>query len=494
MTVNFQLPSIKTIYGSPLEELCEKYQLKETKTADGSNFTVEAIESAASASGAKAPQTDSLLGRCVILAANFAYISPEEIGALEAENQALVADSSFQLFSRTIAGAESLFSKKQRIWKKAERLTLGLGNLFKEAILIKDSYWQEVLLESHPYGADIGDYFDVWSMSKTMPYSFEDFMSLKPLHLRPKSSVQYLTEAEKKGMEIEFIDGKLYLQGAPLDTSKIPTDKEEGFAIYVLSCDFRMFVGPYLVGKFHHSSFTNGGPVLGAGEIQTAPDGTLILISSKSGHYKPTAMQFHNTLQFLESHGVELSKVGLIENGSSGSLKKYPSVTAFRESTPSPTKSLRIRTNTASPAGLLIAGGGGGGLSPSKGMGLASPAFFMEGASSPHHSFTVSGSGSHTTGRASFAFFEDGSSSPSKVMLAGGGGGVAPGLNKGHASPGFFVDEHPSHRKGFVPMEAIDELAMAELLGSHKITFTRSAIESGASAAFKVIPKTLGTE
>lgn len=492
MTVTFQLPSIKTIYGSTLEELTTNYKLNKTETAFGCNFTIAAVAGAAASSGAKAPEADELLGRCVVLAANFAHIDPAELSTLDEENIALIADSSFQLLSRTIKGAESLFSKKQRLWKKAERLTCGLGHLFKESILIKDSYWQEVLLESHPYGADIGDYFDVWSMSKTINYSFEDFMSLKPVHLRPKSSVQYLTEAEKKGMEVEFIDGKLYLQGAPLDTSKIPTDKEEGFAIYVLSCDFRMFVGPYLVGKFHHSSFTSGGPVLGAGEIQTTADGTLVLISSKSGHYKPSAMQFHNTLQFLEANGVELSKVGLIENGLSGALKRYPSVTAFRESTPSPTKSLRIRTNTASPAGLLLAGGSGG-LSPSKGAGLASPTFFMEGTSSPHHGFIVSGGGSHHTGRASFSFGEDGSSSPSKALMAGGGGGL-PGLNKGLASPGFLVDEHHAPRKGFVPLEAIDELAMAELLGSHKITFTRSTQESGASAAFKVIPKTKGTE
>ena len=204
MSISFQLPTIKAIFGSPLEELPSKYQLVKMEQAATCSFAIEALESAAAAGSARVDE--ALFGRCVVLAANLPHLAEEELKGLEASERMLISDATFQLFSRTISGAETLFSKKQRILKKAAILTNGLGEFFKEAILIKDSYWQEALLADHPYGADIGDYFDVWSMSKKITYSFEDFMSLKAPYLRPTSSVHYLTEAEKKGMEIAVYD------------------------------------------------------------------------------------------------------------------------------------------------------------------------------------------------------------------------------------------------------------------------------------------------
>lgn len=390
MSTSIGFRAERSQYGITLAELISKYDLIATPQDETTIFETQAAApeggSVAASGASKAPfAKGELFNRLIVCAANFAVIEDEEIADLDELQLALIHFEPFQIFSRTISGAESLYSKKQRIWAKASQLTKGLGRLFHEAILIKPSYWQEVLLKDHPYGADIGDYLSAWEMNKKITYSFDDFMALKPPHLRPQACVHYLTNAEKKGMEIQFIEGKLYFRGAPLDTSTIETDKEEGYAIYVLSCDFQFYVGPYLVGKFHHSSFVSGGPVLGAGEIKTDKDGTLLSITSKSGHYKPTPVQFHTTLEFLEAHGVDLSKVSLIENGSSGSLKKYASVPEFRVSTPSPTKGLFIRSSSGSPAVVLASGGGG--LSPSL-SGHRSPAFFIDGAHSPTKQFS----------------------------------------------------------------------------------------------------------
>ena len=51
-------------------------------------------------------------------------------------------------------------------------------------------------------------------------------------------------------------------------------------------------------GKFHHSSFTSGGGLLGAGEW-IVEAGKLMKISANSGHYMPTLGEFHRAVLFM---------------------------------------------------------------------------------------------------------------------------------------------------------------------------------------------------
>ncbi len=48
---------------------------------------------------------------------------------------------------------------------------------------------------------------------------------------------------------------------------------------------------------------------MAAGEIQTEADGTIISITSKSGHYKPSTKENVAMLRWFEERGVDLSKV-----------------------------------------------------------------------------------------------------------------------------------------------------------------------------------------
>lgn len=51
-------------------------------------------------------------------------------------------------------------------------------------------------------------------------------------------------------------------------------------------------------GKFHHSSFTSGGGLLGAGEW-IVEAGKLMKISANSGHYMPTLGEFHRSVLLM---------------------------------------------------------------------------------------------------------------------------------------------------------------------------------------------------
>ena len=91
----------------------------------------------------------------------------------------------------------------------------------------------------------------------------------------------------------------------------------KGWAIFVVSHSDLWFAGSHLVGKLQHSSFLGGRPVKSAGEIQVL-DGQPTVISAKSGHYKPTLVQFMNGLHLLKQAGVNMDalKVAVLEAGS----------------------------------------------------------------------------------------------------------------------------------------------------------------------------------
>lgn len=63
-----------------------------------------------------------------------------------------------------------------------------------------------------------------------------------------------------------------------------------------------------IVGQLHHSSFLGGRPVAGAGEI-VVQNGRPVLISRKSGHYRPLDEHQQQVRDMLEEQGVDVSGV-----------------------------------------------------------------------------------------------------------------------------------------------------------------------------------------
>ncbi|TWU57656.1 hypothetical protein [Rubripirellula reticaptiva] len=69
------------------------------------------------------------------------------------------------------------------------------------------------------------------------------------------------------------------------------------------------YTGSHIIGQFHHSSFLRGNSVKGAGEWMVK-NGTLKIITSKSGHYRPQKIHFINCFKSLgplsRSHGTQV--------------------------------------------------------------------------------------------------------------------------------------------------------------------------------------------
>jgi hypothetical protein len=260
--------------------------------------------------------------------------------------------SNFRISKEPSSGLESVKTRFERAVKKASLLNKGCAD-HPFTHILKESYWQEKLIDTHPYGSDIYELLLPWQKSKTH-FSFDTYLKIKP-HLLPTAGVRYLDAEERKEFEVTLADGKVISASkAPLCTDIFKGDKKEKLAIYVLSKEEKLYIGPYRLGRFHHSSFCSGEPVIGAGEIKTNKEGTIELISSKSCHYTPTAMQLHTMLDFLESHGVNLGTIALVENNEEGFVR-HPSVEHFRTSSPrSPALAyLRSSPPPGSPGGFF---------------------------------------------------------------------------------------------------------------------------------------------
>ncbi|MBM3207723.1 MAG: hypothetical protein FJZ57_03850 [Chlamydiae bacterium] len=255
--------------------------------------------------------------RLIILAANY---------HTESLDHDLLKDRDFQLFSATIAGAESLQTKKLRAIHKAIYLSFGTSHPYFSYKILETKYWQEALLPDHPNGTEINDLLKIWARSSSS-CSFEAFL-YKFKADQGVSKVRYLNPVERVEYAVDFVDGKIYKNGHPFHTDFVRSEKSNHSAIYAILPDEKMYIGPYITGKFHHSSFNSGQPVLGAGEIITKSTGEIKSISSKSGHFKPCAKQLLETLKYLEEKKVNLSEINLIEN-SIDSLSHHPSAETF---------------------------------------------------------------------------------------------------------------------------------------------------------------------
>lgn len=131
----------------------------------------------------------------------------------------------------------------------------------------------------------------------------------------PKSSarISYDTELAQQNMtKITFRGSMLYqADGSPLDTTKMVTATSgPGMAIYVLSAEGNLHISSHSVGDRHHSSLLAGANVAGAGEIRVI-NGKIQKISNKSGHYRPDALMFIQTLNALKKKRVDISNFSI---------------------------------------------------------------------------------------------------------------------------------------------------------------------------------------
>jgi len=124
--------------------------------------------------------------------------------------------------------------------------------------------------------------------------------------------VHYFDDAERAEARLFVKDGKLFdATGKPFHTAEGASVHTggQGRAIFVMDKDGNIFASNYQeVGRMHHSSFLAGQPVAGAGELGVE-NGTLRLITNRSGHYHPTDVHQEQVLRWLQQQGVDISAV-----------------------------------------------------------------------------------------------------------------------------------------------------------------------------------------
>lgn len=121
------------------------------------------------------------------------------------------------------------------------------------------------------------------------------------------TSVKYLNDQERAGFKVVIKDGKVYdATGQLFDTRQASTSfaQNKGRAIFVMDATGALYISnEQTKGKFHHSSFFAGRPVVAAGDIRIE-NGVVTAISRKSGHYRPTATQLNQAVRQLNTQGV----------------------------------------------------------------------------------------------------------------------------------------------------------------------------------------------
>ncbi|TKV99280.1 hypothetical protein SEVIR_8G032400v4 [Setaria viridis] len=210
---------------------------------------------------------------------------------------------------------ETAASRWNRVSLNASKVGQGLSRDGK-ALKLAFQHWIEAIDPRHRYGHNLHFYYDVWCQSQAgQPFFYWlDVGEGKELDLPEcpraklrKQCIKYLGPQERENYEYIINEGKIIHKqsGEPLDTSQGPKGTKW---IFVMSTAKRLYAGKKERGVFQHSSFLAGGTTIAAGRF-TAENGIIKSIWAYSGHYKPSAENLSNFMNFLEENGVDLKEV-----------------------------------------------------------------------------------------------------------------------------------------------------------------------------------------
>ncbi|KAL5224664.1 hypothetical protein ABZP36_011303 [Zizania latifolia] len=210
---------------------------------------------------------------------------------------------------------ETATSRWNRVSLNASKVGQGLSRDAK-ALKLAFQHWIEAIDPRHRYGHNLHFYYDVWCQSQAgQPFFYwldigegkDADLPECPRALLKKQSIKYLGPREREDYEYTITEGKIIHKqsGEPLDTSQGPKGTKW---IFVMSTTKRLFAGKKERGVFQHSSFLAGGATIAAGRF-TANNGAIKSIWAYSGHYKPSAENLANFMNFLEENGVDLKQV-----------------------------------------------------------------------------------------------------------------------------------------------------------------------------------------
>lgn len=220
----------------------------------------------------------ALLHRLMIVVARWlTRRPPKAIGGRNDARWAALADLSDQIYQEG-QGLGVRLLKGPTDWKRVNNTDR--------------SYWLEAVSEHHFAGYKLAAYYERW-LTEGKKENFWDWLDFEINFntITPLPKVKYnLKERKLQSFMLEFRGGRLHkaLQGNYYSTQAMSTvPSGDGWAIFVATYDGKLYAHSHFEGKFHHSTFLGGQPVLAAGEI-VVDNGEIVLINAKSGHYTPT--------------------------------------------------------------------------------------------------------------------------------------------------------------------------------------------------------------
>ena len=184
------------------------------------------------------------------------------------------------------------------------------------------NYWLERLDPKHRSSTAMKDAYEAWTKlpadSPDFGKGFFTYVDEKRKDI--KTSVRYdkdkgaadadVRRQRRRESQVVVQAGKLHrLDAAGGVAGAYSTDplKTEfagpGFAIFVWDHKGRIFSGLHIANSLHHSTARGGRPVRCAGELRTDGTGTLVFLTSKTGHYTTTSAEFKTFLTHLAKEG-----------------------------------------------------------------------------------------------------------------------------------------------------------------------------------------------
>lgn len=272
------------------------------------------------------------------------------------------------LYAQALARSEEIVNAQTRRakgnWQRAAaatkpvRVPVGSG-----AKAIDEKYWTE-LAAPHYATHESKKVFEDWKRSPTHK-NFADWVKSEylpaamasgdyPQMMKAKTlnekQVRYLDAEARGDFEVQVRGGLVI---APVEqkfhTGTLTTAfSGSGWAIFVMSTEGKVYTGSHDTGKFHHSSFLSGLPVVAAGEW-AVDQGRVRAVTAKSGHYKPTPAMFNRMLDWLANGGVNLLTVAVKPQPWDRAAKWNPAMHVWKAG--GKTVDVTIRAPKAVPAG-----------------------------------------------------------------------------------------------------------------------------------------------
>lgn len=197
-------------------------------------------------------------------------------------------------------------------------------------LLLHHDFWLEAIDPKHRYGFHLRAFFHVWkeemaTVSKTETdtdrrncsfFYWLDYGRGAALEL-PECDrvtlndmrVEYCSPQQRRQFEVHFTEGaKLTFAHSQ---ELVHSDGLSKW-IFVLSREDKLYVARKHKGRFHHSSFLAGEPVVAAGKIFSV-NGQIQAIEPHSGHFKPRLCSLLELCHTMKAHGVDTDAVRFIK-------------------------------------------------------------------------------------------------------------------------------------------------------------------------------------